>query len=702
MVDVSAQLSRSADAQGRAVAIDHVRNIGIMAHIDAGKTTLTERILFYAGINACVGEVHEGTASMDWMIQERERGISITSAATVCPWRGHRINIIDTPGHIDFTAEVERSLRVLDGAVAVFCAVRGVQPQSETVWRQAQRYGIPVIAFINKMDRPGASMERVIAGIREKLRALPVVVQLPVGAEATFRGIVDVIGQCAVLFDGLHGMHVVPVPADMEIVAATARTRLIESLAEVDDVFMERYLVEATPCSAEIRAALRRATLSGQVVPVTCGSALTNRGVQPLLDAVIDFLPSPVDLCAVAGIEPESGRTVARGIGDLEPFSALAFKLTGDRRSRRLTYLRVYSGTARPGMRVRNARTGAEEHIDELMQIHANMTEERSQVFSGDIAAVTGLSADTQTGDTLCAPDAPIALSAMRFPAPVVSMAVEACRAADRDRLHDAMRDLALEDPTFCVRTDCQTGQTLIAGMGELHLEIIRDRLNRDFGVPVRVGRPRVNYRDTVRQVADAEMAFVRQSGGVRQYAAVRVVISPRAEGHGLSVAMDALEERLPAVFQNAVEAGIREAAGNGADSDRPLTDCHVQVTDGSYDATDSSDLAFRSAGALALKEAVRRAGVQVLEPVMTVEVLTPVECLGDVIGDLSCRRGQITEVDTLAHGTARVVARVALAELFGYATALRSISRGRADFAAEPSHYVAVPEHAGGQCKEV
>lgn len=702
MVDVSAQLSRSADAPGRVVALDHVRNIGIMAHIDAGKTTLTERILFYTGVNACVGEVHEGTASMDWMIQERERGISITSAATVCPWRGYRINIIDTPGHIDFTAEVERSLRVLDGAVAVFCAVRGVQPQSETVWRQARRYSIPVIAFVNKLDRPGASLDKVLSGIREKLQALPVLIQIPIGSEDSFRGVVDLIEQRALLFDGVHGMRSVPVPEDLEVAAETARRRLIECLAETDEVLMERFLAEQAPTVAEIRQALRCATLAGQVVPVLCGSALTNRGVQPLLDAVVDLLPSPVDLPQVGGIEPESGRTVARGMGDEEPFSALAFKLTGDRRNGRLTYLRVYSGTARPGMRVRNARTGADEQIDELLQIHANMTEERLQVFSGDIAAVTGLSADTLTGDTLCAPDALISLSTMRFPAPVVSMAVEPRHAADRDRLLEAMRDLAVEDPTFRVCTDCDTGQTLIAGMGELHLEIIRDRLERDFDVPVRVGRPRVNYRDTVRQNAGAEMTFVRQAGAARQYAAVRVEISPCPEGHGLSVAMDAPEERLPAVYHNAVETGIREAAGNGVGSDRPLTDCHVRVTDGSYDATDSSDLAFRSAGALALKEAVRKAGVQVLEPIMAVEVLTPTECLGDVIGDLSSRRGQITEVDTLAHGTARVVAQVALAELFGYATALRSISQGRADFAAEPSHYVAVPEHAGGQCKEV
>jgi elongation factor G len=702
MVDVAAQPSRSADAPTRAVALDHVRNIGIMAHIGAGKTTLTERILFYTGVTACIGEVHEGTASMDWMIQERERGISITSAATVCPWRGYRINIIDTPGHVDFTAEVERSLRVLDGAIGVFCAVRGVQPQSETVWRQARRYGIPVIAFVNKLDRPGASIDRVLDGIREKLHALPVLIQMPVGAEDGFRGIVDLVELRALLFDGAHGLRCVPVPADLATAVEAARALLIECLAETDDVLMERFLADQVPTPAEIRQALRRATLAGQVVPVTCGSALTNRGVQPLLDAVVDFLPSPRDSRQVAGIEPESGRPVVRGIGDEEPFSALAFKLAGDQGNGRLTYLRVYSGTARPGMRVRNARTGAEEHIDELMQMHANMTEERPQVFCGDIAAVTGLSADTLTGDTLCSPDAPIALSAMHFPEPVISMAIEVRHAADRDRLHQALRDLALEDPTFRVRTDAETGQTLVAGMGELHLDIIRDRVERDFAVPVRVGRPRVNYRNTVCSAADTEMTFVRQTGAVRQYAVVRLAIAPRPSGHGLSVAIDAPEERLPAVFHNAVEAGIREAAGNGIDGDRPLTDCHIRVTDGAYDAADSSDLAFRAAGALALKDVVRKAGVRVLEPVMAVEVLTPSEYLGDVIGDLSSRHGQVTEVESPAQGMARVIARVALAELFGYATALRSMTRGRADFAAEPSHYAMVPEHAGGQCKEV
>ena len=693
MVDVAAQSKPPVSTPGRAVPLERVRNIGIMAHIDAGKTTLTERILFYTGVNTFLGEVHEGTATMDWMPQERERGISISSAATVCPWSGYRINIIDTPGHVDFTAEVERSLRVLDGAVAVFCGVRGVQTQSETVWRQARRYGIPVIAFVNKLDRPGASFARVVNDIREKLQASPVAIQVPLGSEGAFRGVVDLIEFQSVVFDGHHGLRREAVGAEVEVAARASRELLIECLAETDDVLMERFLAGVAPTPLEIRAALRRATIAGQVVPVVCGSALTNRGIQPLLDAVVSLLPSPLDVVPVAGVEPESGRAVACRVGDEQPFSALAFKMMGDRRTGRLTMVRVYSGTARPGMKVRNARTGAEECIGDVMQVHANLTEERSQAFAGDIAAVTGLSADTLTGDTLCALEAPIALTAMRFPEPVVSMAVEARLAADRDRLHEALRDLAIEDPTFRVRTDGETGQTLIAGMGELHLAILRERIERDSKVAINVGRPRVNYRDTVRRESRTTMTFVRQIGAARQFATVSLQIAPRPEGHGLSVAVDAPEERLPAVFHNAVEAGIREAAAGGIDSDRPLTDCHVQVTDGSYDATDSSDLAFRAAGALALKDVVRKAGVQMLEPVMAVEVLTAPECLGEVIADLSSRRGRITEVDTLACGTARVVARVALAELFGYATALRSRTRGRADLAAEPSHYEAVPE---------
>jgi len=702
MMDVSAQHRRPVDAPGRAVPLDHVRNLGIMAHINAGKTTLTERILFYTGVSACIGEVHEGTAVMDWMPQERERGISISSAATVCPWRGYQIDIIDTPGHIDFTAEVERSLRVLDGAVAVFCGVRGVQPQSETVWRQARRYGIPVIAFVNKMDRPGASLERVLSGIREKLRATPVALQLPIGTDTSFCGVVDLVAMGVVCFDGHHGMRVEPIPAELSAAALAARAMLVECLAETDDVVMERFLGDREPTVAEMRAAVRRATLAGQVVPVLCGSALTNRGVRPLLDAVVDYLPSPVDLRQIAGVEPESGRPLTRAVADAAPFSAMAFKTLGDQPAGRLTLLRVYSGTARAGMRVRNARTGAEEHIGGVMQVHANLAEERPEVYCGDIAAVTGLSLETRTGDTLCAPDAPIALFTMQFPEPVVSVAVEPRNGADRDRLHAALRDLALDDPTLRVRTDGETGQTVLGGMGELHLDVIRERLEREAGVPVLVGRPKVSYRETIRGSAQGQTTFVRQAGASRQYAAVRLAVAPRSQGQGLSVSIEAPEERLPAVFHNAVEAGIRAAAADGVDSDRPLTDCQVRVTDGSYDATDSSDLAFRAAAALALRDAVRKAGVCVLEPVMAVEVLTPPDCLGDVIADLASRRGRITEVDTLACGTARVTARVSLAGLFGYATALRSLTRGRADVAAEPSHYEPVSEHAGERCREV
>ncbi len=702
MMSGPAQPRAAAEAACRAVPLDHVRNIGIMAHINAGKTTLTERILFCTGVISCLGEVHEGTATTDWMPQERERGISITSAATVCPWKGYQIDIIDTPGHIDFTAEVERSLRVLDGAVAVFCGTRGVQPQSETVWRQARRYGVPVVAFVNKLDRPGASVERVLEGIREKLRITPLALQLPIGADAAFQGVVDLVEFRALLFDEGPFPRVEPVPGALLERARSARALLIECLAETDEVLMERFLADEDPTAAEIRAALRRATLAGQVMPVVCGSALANRGVTALLDAVVQYLPSPLDVRQVAGVEPESGRPAARVVGDAEPFAALAFKTLGDRSSERLTLLRVYSGTARPGMRVRNARTGAEEQIRGVMRVQANMAEERPEVFCGDIAAVTGLSEDTQTGDTLCAPDAPIAFSSMRFPEPVVSVAVEPRSAADRERLHQALRDLAHEDPTFRVRTDSETGQTLLAGMGELHLDIIRDRLERDFQVPVRIGRPCVTYRQTVSRQAYGEVTFVRQTGPSRQYAAVRLEVVPRPQGQGLSVSFEAPEDRVPTLFHNAVEAGIREMAAGGLDGARPLTDCQVRVVDGAYDPADSSDLAFRAAAGMALRDAVRKAGVHVLEPVMTVEVLTPPEFLGDVIADLASRHGRVTEVDTLACGTARVDARVPLAELFGYATVLRSLTRGRAEFTAEPSHYEPVRAQAGERSREV
>ncbi|MBN2450197.1 MAG: elongation factor G [Lentisphaeria bacterium] len=692
MPDEAGNNGASVAAPRRAVPLARVRNIGIMAHIDAGKTTLTERILYYTGVTPFVGEVHEGTATMDWMIQERERGISITSAATVCPWREHRIHLIDTPGHVDFTAEVERSLRVLDGAVAVFCGMHGVQPQSEKVWRQARRHGIPVIAFVNKMDRPGASLHNVVQSIQAKLHPTPLPIQFPLGDASGFRGVVDLVTMRAVLFDGHHGMSEEPIPAEVEIDAEVGRALLVECLAEIDDVIMDRFLNGTEPTPEELRHALRGGTLRGDVVPVLCGSALHNMGVRLLLDSVLDYLPSPVDRDTVPGIEPVSGRHVCRRVDDDEAFSAVAFKIAGCRRSGRLAYVRIYSGTARPGMVVRNARTGADERLQGVLQVHADQAAERLGAFSGDIAAVTGLSEETRTGDTLCAPDAPIALAPVSFPEPVVSMAVEACAAEDRERLHEALRQIAYEDPTFRVRTDCGTGQTLIAGMGELHLDIVRDRLERDFGVRILVGCPRVNYRETVLRPAAAQMTFVRQTGMVRQYAAISLDVVPLSPGQGFSVSIEAPEERLPSVFVNAVEAGVREAAANGVDGDRPLTDCHVRVSDGAYDAGDSTDLAFRTAAALALRDAVRKGGVTVLEPILAVEVTSPREHMGEVIGDLSSRRGRITEVDTAAMGAARINAHVPLAELFGYATALRSLTRGRADVVAEPSHYEPVP----------
>ena len=691
MVDAKAKHQCFADTPGRAVPLARVRNLGIMAHIDAGKTTLTERILFETGVTSHVGEVHEGTATTDWMIQERERGISITSAATVCPWSGCRINLIDTPGHVDFTAEVERSLRVLDGVVAVFCAVHGVQPQSEKVWRQARQYGIPALAFVNKMDRVGASMDRVVEEIQEKLHILPLPIQYPWGSEDSFIGVLDIISLKAV--DG-RGREV-PIPAALLDEVAAARAYLVECLAETDDGLLEHFLAGEDPSADELRTALRAATLAGHVLPVLCGSAFGGIGVGALLDAVVDYLPSPCDNRCVAGIEPESGRPLSRPVGDEEPFSALAFKLAKDGRRGRMALVRVYSGTARPGMRLWNPRTGTEECIADVMRVHANVAESTPAVYAGDIAAVTGLSDDMVTGDTLCSPGAPIVLAPVDFPEPVMSMVVEPKVHEDRQALLEALRDLAFEDPTFRVRTDGETGQTVIAGMGELHLDVIRDRLERDWGIAINVGTPRVNYRETVRGPAAGETQFIRQTPVARQYAGVCLRISPRSPGRGLSVTVEAPEDRIPTLFHNAVEAGIRETAGDGRDSGRPLTDCEVRVVDGSYDATDSSDLAFRAASSLALRDAVRKAGVQVLEPVMTVVVDTPSQHMGDVIGDLSSRRGRITEVETGGLGTARVAARVPLAELFGYATALRSITKGRADFAAEPAFYAPVPEEA-------
>ena len=679
---------------GRHIPLENVRNIGIAAHIDAGKTTLTERILFYTGVNYRLGEVHEGTATMDWMIQEQERGITITSAATTCFWKEHRINIIDTPGHVDFTAEVERALRVLDGAVAVFCAVAGVQAQSETVWRQAGKYGIPIVAFVNKMDRTGADFERVIHDIRDKLKATPVPLQIPVGTEESFSGVIDILnGELLRFSEKDSGATVIreQAPDGMMSAQKKARQYLVECLAEVDDIIMECFLTDKEPEAEELKSAIRRATLAGDIVPVLCGSAFRNRGVQPLLDAIADYLPSPLDVKSVNGVHPDTGQPIDRYAGDNEPLAALAFKLMADPYMGNLVFFRVYSGVVRRGMSVLNTRTNKRERINRLLQMHANHREDRNEIFSGDIGAVTGLE-DTTTGDTLCVAEEPIVLEELSFPEPVVSMAIEPRSAGERDILLCALQQLAREDPTFRIRTDRETGQTIVSGMGELHLEIIRDRLLREHRITANVGNPRVAYRETLRGSAEGDAKFVRQTGGRGQYGHVKLRVAAEPQGHGLTMENALTGGVIPNEFCPAVEAGIKEAAESGILAGYPLTDCHVTVLDGSFHPVDSSEVAFKIAASMALKEAAGKAVPRLLEPIMNVEVTTPPEYMGDVIGDLASRRGRVTEVDTENENT-RIIAHVALAELFGYASALRSLTRGRASFVAEPSHFEIVPE---------
>ena len=684
------------ESPNRKVSLANTRNIGIMAHIDAGKTTLSERILFYCGLSHKLGEVHEGTATMDWMVQEQERGITITSAATTCFWKGHRINLIDTPGHVDFTAEVERSLRVLDGAVAVFCSVGGVQPQSETVWRQAQKYKVPIIAFVNKMDRTGANFENVVSQIKFKLGACAVPIMLPIGAEANFQGVIDVIGNKAVFFDGDENgakMREEDVPADMKQARDEAYNHLIECLAESDEEIMEIFLADSTPTVDQVRAGLRRATLACHVVPVCCGTAFKNKGVQPLLDSVVNYLPSPVDIWDINGTDPQSGEPKTRHVGDMQPFSALAFKIMSDPFVGKLTFFRIYSGVAQRGMTVLNPRTGKTERLGRLLQMHANSREERDEIFSGDIAAVVGLR-NVTTGDTLCAVDNPIALESMTFPDPVISIAVEPKTSAERDKLYKGLGALSEEDPTFQVRSDEETGQTIISGMGELHLEIILDRLIREFKVEANTGAPQVAYREAINGKGDANSKFVRQSGGRGQYGHVIIDIEPGEPGSGIVIENKVVGGNIPKEYIKPVESGIREAAQSGVLAGYPLIDIHVNILDGSYHPVDSSEMAFKVAGSMALKEAAKKAGVSLLEPIMKVEITTPDENMGDVIGDITSRRGTIAELDSssLSNFT-KINANIPLAELFGYATALRSLTRGRASYSLEPSHFERVPK---------
>ncbi|MDD5598212.1 MAG: elongation factor G [Victivallaceae bacterium] len=684
------------EAPGRHVPLAKVRNIGIMAHIDAGKTTLSGRILFYCGVSYKIGEVHEGTATMDWMEQEQERGITITSAATTCYWKNHRINIIDTPGHVDFTAEVERSLRVLDGAVAVFCAVGKVQPQSETVWRQAQKYNVPVVVMVNKMDRTGADFYGVVDDIRFKLGATPVPLQVPIGAEENFAGVIDIISRKAIYFDGDETgstMRVEEIPAEYRQKTEEVRHQLIECLAEVDDEVMELFLNDKEPDQELIKKAVRKATLGAKIVPVGCGAAFKNKGVQPLLDMVTDYMPSPVDVWEVHGTDPNSGEAMSRHVGDMQPFAALAFKIMNDPFVGKLTFIRVYSGVAERGLSVYNPRTDKRERLGRLLQMHANSREERDCIYSGDIAAVVGLK-NVTTGDTICDEKKPIVLESMTFPEPVISIAVEPKTTADRDKLYKALGALSDEDPTFSVRSDEETGQTIIAGMGELHLDIIQDRLVREFKVSCNTGAPEVAYRETILKEAGADTKFARQSGGRGQYGHAIIKIYPQERGHGITVESKVVGGRIPKEYIKPVENGIREAAKTGVLAGYPLVDFHVDILDGSYHPVDSSEMAFKIAGSMALKEAVKAAGMVLLEPIMKVEITTPDENMGDLIGDITARRGNIVEVDSdYQELFTRILAQIPLSELFGYATAIRSLSRGRASYSMEPSHFEPVPK---------
>jgi len=673
--------------------LEKTRNIGIAAHIDAGKTTTTERILYYTGRIHRVGEVHEGSATMDWMEQEQERGITITSAATTCFWKEHRINIIDTPGHVDFTVEVERSLRVLDGAIAIFCAVGGVQPQSETVWRQANRYRVPRIAFINKMDRVGADFFRVVERIRDRLNTNAVPIQIPIGQEEFFQGVVDLVEMKAVYWLDEMGTQYEyrDIPPELQAQTQEWREKMIEAAVEMDDHLMEKYL-EGMPISKEeIKAALRKGTLAFKLVPVLCGSAYKNKGIQLLLDAVVDYLPSPIDIGAVRGVHPDTHAELWRQPSDSEPFCALAFKIQNDPYVGKLTYLRIYSGRLSKGSYVYNATKEVRERVGRVLQMHANRREDIEEAFAGDIVGIIGFQ-QTTTGDTLCDPNHPILLEPPQFPEPVISLAIEPKTKADQDKLANALQRLAAEDPTFRISTDPETGQTIISGMGELHLEIILDRLQREFGVSANQGRPQVAYKETIRTSARAEGKFIRQSGGRGQYGHCVIQIEPAEPGSGLIFENKIVGGAIPREFIPAVEAGVREAADSGVLAGYPVVDVKVTLLDGSFHEVDSSEMAFKIAGSIAFKEAVQRAKPIILEPYMELEVTTPDAYVGDVIGDLNSRRARIEMIEPGVGGTQVIRALVPLAEMFGYATTLRSLTQGRATYTMHPSHYEEAP----------
>ncbi|HXH82926.1 MAG TPA: elongation factor G [Candidatus Tectomicrobia bacterium] len=679
----------------RQYSLEKTRNIGIMAHIDAGKTTTTERVLYYTGRSYKIGEVHEGTATMDWMVQEQERGITITSAATTCFWRDCRINIIDTPGHVDFTVEVERSLRVLDGAVAILDAVSGVEPQTETVWRQADKYRVPRIVYVNKMDRVGADFYRCVDMVRGRLGAHPVPVQIPLGREDEYVGLIDLIDQVALVWDEGDDTlgkeyKTVPIPADMADQVREWREKMIEGLAEVDEVLMEKY-VHGRPIAAdELKAAVRKGTIAMTLFPVLCGASFKNKGVQPLLDAVIDYLPSPLDIPPVQGVNPETGATEERKAADDAPFAALAFKIMNDQHVGQLVFLRVYSGTLETGSAVYNSTKDKKERVGRLLRMHANKKEEISGIAAGDIAAAIGLKLTT-TGDTLCDPNRPIVLESMTFPEPVIAVAIEPRTRADEEKLGLSLARLALEDPTFRVTTEEETSQTLIHGMGELHLEIIVDRLLREFRVEANVGKPQVAYRETIRRKAEAQGKFVRQTGGRGQYGDVYLEVEPNEPGGGFVFENRIVGGAVPREYVPAVEKGIREAMETGVLAGYPMVDVKVALTDGSYHEVDSSEMAFKIAASMGFKEACRRAKPVLLEPIMAVEVVTPEEYMGAVVGDLNSRRGRIVAME--ARGSSQVIrAHVPLAQMFGYATEMRSMTQGRATYTMQFARYEEVP----------
>jgi elongation factor G len=677
----------------RTVPLDRTRNIGIMAHIDAGKTTTTERILYYTGINYKIGEVHEGTATMDWMVQEQERGITITSAATTCLWRDHRVNIIDTPGHVDFTIEVERSLRVLDGAVGVFCSVGGVEPQTETVWRQADKYQVPRIAFVNKMDRLGADFFRVVQMIKDRLGARAVPLQLPIGAEDKFIGVIDLVRMKAIVWEDESlgaKFRDEAIPEELASAAVEYREKLIEAAADSDETIMEKYLEGHEISEAELTKAIRSATLAIKIIPVLCGSAFRNKGVQPLLDAVIEYLPSPLDIPPVKGTDPDTQAPAERPAKDDAPFSALAFKIMTDPFVGTLSFFRVYSGSLSAGASVYNSTKGKRERIGRLLKMHANKREEIKAVYAGDIAAGVGLRTAT-TGDTLCDENDPIILESIEFPEPVISIAIEPKSKADQEKLGLSLQKLAAEDPSFRVRTDEDTGQTIISGMGELHLEIIVDRLLREFNVGANVGKPQVAYKETVRKAVEQQGKFIRQTGGRGQYGDVWIKLEPQQPGAGFEF-VDAIKGgSIPREYIPAVEKGVKEATENGALAGYPMVDVKVTLFDGSYHDVDSSEIAFKIAGSMAFKEAARKASPVLLEPIMSVEVVVPEDFMGDVIGDLNSRRGKVLGMDTRPAAQA-IDARVPLAQMFGYATDLRSMTQGRATYTMQFSHYEPVP----------